>query len=151
MMPAAPRSADAPGAYGPFSAKWTEQIHEEWIRNLLAARPDLNRVQLERTRQLMNAHVEDCLVTGYEHLIPSLELPDPDDRHVLAAAIACHADIIVTFDLRDFPAEVLGSFKVRAQHPDDFIVGLFESASRLVCTAVRRQRANLKRPRKLRR
>jgi len=66
----------------------------------------------------------------------------------LAAAIACHADTIVTFDLRDFPAEVLGSFNVRAQHPDDFIVGLFESASEAVCTAVRQQRANLKRPRK---
>lgn len=70
-----------------FRAKWTDQIHDEWIRSVLEQRPDLRREQLERTRQLMNAHVRDCLVTGYEDLIPALSLPDPDDRHVLAAAI----------------------------------------------------------------
>lgn len=51
-----------------YRARWTDRIHEEWIRNLLEKRPDLNRNLLERTRQLMNAHVRDCLVTGYDHL-----------------------------------------------------------------------------------
>lgn len=45
-----------------FRARWTQQIHDEWIRNVLANRPDLNPEQLERTRQLMNAHVEDCFI-----------------------------------------------------------------------------------------
>ena len=88
-------------------AKWTEAIHEEWIRSVLKNRPDLTRRQLERTRQLMNAHVRDCLVADYEDLIPVLTLPDPDDRHVLAAAIRSSADVIVTFNLADFPPEVL--------------------------------------------
>jgi hypothetical protein len=66
-----------------FHAKWTDAIHDEWTQSVLSARPDLTREQLERTRSLMNAHVRDCLVTDYEHLIPSLTLPDPDDRHVL--------------------------------------------------------------------
>jgi len=65
-----------------FRAKWTDAIHEEWIRSVLENRLDLTREQLERTRQLMNAHVRDCLVTNYEDLIPVLTLPDPDDRHV---------------------------------------------------------------------
>lgn len=133
---------------GLFSAKWTERIHEEWIGNLLAARPDLNRRQLERTRELMNAHVEECLITDYEYLIPSLNLPDPNDRHVLAAAVTCHADVIVTFDLRDFPAEILDTFQLKAEHPDEFIAKLLQAAPDLVCTAARRQRANLKKPRK---
>ena len=60
-----------------FAARWTDRIHEEWIRALLGKRPDLTREQLERTRELMNAHVRDCLVTEYETLIESLHLLDP--------------------------------------------------------------------------
>jgi hypothetical protein len=75
-----------------FNAKWTDEIHDEWIRNVLADRPDLKPEQLERTRQLMNTRVRDCLVTGYENLIERLTLPDQDDRHVLAAAILAGAD-----------------------------------------------------------
>lgn len=84
-------------------ARWSSRIHEEWMRGVLAARPDLRREQLERTRDLMDAYVRDGLVTGYEFLIPDLILPDPEDRHVLAAAIHSAADAIVTFNLDDFP------------------------------------------------
>jgi hypothetical protein len=70
-----------------FRAKWTEAIHDEWTRNLLANRPELKPELLARTRELMNAHVRDCLVEDYEPLVAGLTLPDPDDRHVLAAAI----------------------------------------------------------------
>jgi predicted nucleic acid-binding protein len=90
-----------------FSAKWTNEIHEEWMRNLLENRPDLRREQLERTRNLMNAHVQDCLVTGYEELIPVLTLPDPKDRHMLAAAIRSGSNVIVTFNLKHFPENEL--------------------------------------------
>ena len=76
---------------GLFQAKWTDRIHEEWTRNLLEDRPELGREKLERVRRLMDAHAEDCLVTGYEGLIGPLSLPDPDDRHVLAAAIHAKA------------------------------------------------------------
>lgn len=86
-----------------YQAKWTDAIHDEWTRNVLKDRPDLRPEQLQRTRELMNAHVLDCLVTGYESLINGLSLPDQDDRHVLAAAIHAGADLIVTFNLKDFP------------------------------------------------
>ncbi len=88
---------------GLYRARWTNDIHEEWMRNVQRDYPDVTRQQAERIRDLMNAHIGDCLVTGYETLIPSLALPDPDDRHVLAAAICCEADIILTFNLKDFP------------------------------------------------
>ncbi|MFC7332917.1 PIN domain-containing protein [Rhodocista pekingensis] len=104
-----------------FRAKWTDAIHDEWTRNLLKDRADLSRDKLQRTRVLMNACVPDCLVSGYEHLIDTINLPDPNDRHVLAAAAHARADGIVTFNLKDFPKEELARFNVEPIHPDDFI------------------------------
>ncbi|BDT70281.1 hypothetical protein os1_44740 [Comamonadaceae bacterium OS-1] len=89
-----------------YHARWTSTIHGEWTRNLLLTRPDL-ATKLPAVVALMNSSVPDCLVTHYEKLAESLELPDPDDRHVLAAAIVGHADAIVTFNTKDFPDTVL--------------------------------------------
>jgi hypothetical protein len=129
-----------------FRARWTDAIHDEWVRSVLESRPDLTREQLERTRRLMNAHVRDCLVTGYEDFIAMLALPDPDDRHVLAAAIHARVDVIVTYNLADFPAASLEPHGVEAQHPDDFVSALVERAPQTVCAAVQRQRTNLRNP-----
>ncbi len=105
---------------GLVRAKWTETIHDEWVRNVLKDNPRVSVERLARTRTLMNEAVRNCLVTGYEELISSLSLPDPDDRHVLAAAIRARADVIVTFNLSDFPVETLAGFNIEARHPDDF-------------------------------
>jgi predicted nucleic acid-binding protein len=129
-----------------FRARWTEDIHEEWIRSVLEVRTDLRREQLERTRELMNANVRDCLVEGYQSLIPGLELPDPDDRHVLAAAIRASASVIVTFNLRDFPAARLEQYGVEAQHPDEFIAHLIDLNQMKVCAAAEEQRRSLRNP-----
>ena len=129
-----------------FRARWTDAIHDEWLRNVLKSRPDLTRPQLEHTRDLMNAHVRDCLITDYEDLIPVLALPDPDDRHVLAAAVRGRADVIVTFNLSDFPASALARHGVEARHPDEFVLRLLHLAPELVATAVRRQRQSLRNP-----
>lgn len=129
-----------------YRAKWTAEIHEEWIRNVLLNRPDLRREQLEHTRKLMDANVQDCLVTGYEFLIPALTLPDPDDAHVLAAAVHSGANIIVTFNLKDFPADVLAPHGVEAQHPDEFIMNLIGLNAPKVIQAVRSQRDSLRNP-----
>ena len=109
-----------------FRARWTWAIHEEWIRNLLLKRPDLSREKLVVLRDLMNEAIPDSLVTGYEPAIEGLVLPDPDDRHVLAAALRANAEIIVTANLKDFPPEDLKPYHVIAQHPDDFIVDLID-------------------------
>lgn len=129
-----------------FRAKWTDTIHEEWMRNVLADRPDILPAQLNRTRDLMNLHVRDCLVTGYEKIIPTLSLPDPDDRHVLAAAISASASVIVTYNLKDFPAKILRKYEIEAQHPDEFVSNLIDTAPAIVYSAVRALRANLKKP-----
>ena len=129
-----------------FRAKWTHQIHDEWTRNLLAKRPDLKPAQLERTRQLMNAHIDDCLVSDYENLIPALCLPDPDDRHVLAAAIVGRCDVIVTFNLKDFPASTIEAFGVETQDPDRFLLHQLDLAPGKFLSAVRKHRVRLKKP-----
>lgn len=129
-----------------FHAKWTERIHDEWISHLLANRPDVTAAQLARTRALMHAHVRDGLVEDYEALIETLTLPDPDDRHVLAAAIKGHADIILTFNLADFPAAILAPYGLEAQHPDRFFGSLLDLDSAAVCAAARRVRARLRLP-----
>ncbi len=129
-----------------FRARWTEEIHDEWTRNLLANRSDLDVTQLQRTVELMNIAVPDCLVENYDCMIESLELPDPDDRHVLAAAIKCQADVIVTNNLKDFPEDVLSKFEIEAQSPDTFLNHLFDLNSPAFCSAVRQQRERLKNP-----
>ena len=129
-----------------FRATWSAMVHAEWIRALLSDRPDLTREQLERTRALMDAHVRDALISGFEGLIASLYLPDPKDRHVLAAAITGRADVIVTRNLRHFPAAVLSPFGIEAQHPDAFIVHLLDLAPETVADAVRDHRASLRHP-----
>lgn len=131
---------------GLFRAKWSAAVHEEWICALLRKRPDLSREKLERTRRLMDLHAADAIVTGYEDLIEGLQLPDPDDRHVLAAAIRGQADVIVTMNLRDFPAHILGQFGIEPQHPDEFIRCLLDLAPGLVAEAARDHRESLKNP-----
>ncbi len=129
-----------------FRAKWSEAIHDEWIRNLLKSRADLRREQLGRTRELMNLHVGDALVENYESLIDTLELPDANDRHVLAAAIHSQAEAIITFNLRDFPLEQLEKYGIEAVHPDAFIVSLIEEDVETVVEALKRQQRTLKNP-----
>jgi len=129
-----------------FRAKWTADIHDEWMRNLLEDRPDLSREKLERTRALMDSNVRDALAKRYEGLIPALELPDPDDRHVLAAAIRCGADAIVTSNIRDFPAAVLTPFGIEAVEPDSFFCQQFGIDQAKVLSAVKTQRESMKKP-----
>lgn len=129
-----------------FHAKWTADIHREWIESLLENEPHRERIVLERTRDLMDRNIRDCLVTGYEHLIASLTLPDPDDRHVLAAAIVGRCDVIVTLNLKDFPNKALAPFGIEAQHPDEFLSNHLNLAPGVFCSAVQKVRGRLKYP-----
>lgn len=129
-----------------YRARWTDTIHDEWIRNVLKQRGDLKREDLERTRTLMNAHVRDSLISNFEHLISSVTLPDENDRHVVAAAIQGGAHLIVTFNLKDFPSEVLQRHHLAAQHPDDFIFDLLDLHPAKVCEAAAKHRRALKNP-----
>jgi hypothetical protein len=130
---------------GLFAAKWTHQIQQEWSASLSRARPELAD-RLPKTISLMNEAIEDVIVTDYEPLIDSLVLPDLGDRHVLAAAIRCGAQAIVTFNLSDFPHNVLSAYGIEAIHPDVFIENQFDLDAARVVEAAKSARASLRNP-----
>jgi len=114
--------------------------------NLLKNRKDLRREQLEMTVDAMNKAFRNANVTNYEELIPKLKLPDKDDRHVLASAIKSSASKILTFNLKDFPFELLSEYNVSAQSPDDFLVKLFEAERDYVCRGINKMISRLQNP-----
>lgn len=134
------------GQTGLYRARWTETILDEMLTALLRRQPDLDAARLARTRQLMCEAVPDCLVTGYESLVAGLDLPDPDDRHVLAAAVRCHAQVIVTDNVSDFPPERVRPYALEAQTPDEFVLHLVDLAPATVATVVQQQADALRNP-----
>ena len=130
---------------GLYHARGTVRIHDEWTRNLAMNRPELAE-RLPQVVALMNRIVPDCLIENYEALIDGLELPDVEDRHVLAAAITGHVDAIVTFNLKDFPGDVLGRYNIEAQHPDEFVLNQLELRQIDALAAIKAMRARLRRP-----
>jgi predicted nucleic acid-binding protein len=133
-------------AVGLYEAKWTDQINEEWGRNLLANRPHINPDTIVRTVATMNQINPSPLVEEYQHIVDQLNLPDPDDRHVLAAAIAAKAKNIVTWNLEDFPPRVVEGFGIAVQSPDQFLSGLIQDDPDAVVSALRDMRERMRRP-----
>lgn len=137
---------------GLFKAHWTDQIHDEWINGLKREKDEDGNQRIPdhvllRTRELMDAHVYDAKVENYEHLIEHIQLPDPNDRHVVAAAIKANADAIVTYNLKDFPADyLLQNFNLEVIHPDDFFRYQFDLNPAVAIAAFKSQWLSLKHP-----
>ena len=128
-------------------ARWTDQIHDEWVRNVAADAPAIPVERLRAIRRLMNAALPGATVVGYEDLVPTVSLPDPDDRHVVAAAITAGASVIVTWNLRDFPATALKKYGLRRQTPDAFLAELYDGAPDLIVGSLANARRNLNKSR----
>lgn len=128
-----------------YSAKWSVHIRDEWTRNLIKDKPEI-QATVAAAAAAMEEAIPDCLVTGYEHLIDGLRLPDPDDRHVLAAAIAGHADAIVTWNEKDFPREVLDPFGIEVQTPDEFVLNQIMLQKTTALAGIKRMRERWERP-----
>ena len=132
---------------GLFAPKWTIRIEDEWIQNLENNRPDLAG-KLDRRRELMRVAIQDWEVPddACNAVSSGLTLPDADDVHVLAAAIAGHADCIVTANLKDFPDDVLEVHGLCAIHPDDFLIAQFDLDPITALAAFKEMRARSKNP-----
>ena len=128
-----------------YHARWSATINDEWMRNLAKDKPKITD-RLPAVSKLMSDSVPDCLVTNYEKLASSIELPDLNDRHVVAAAIAGHADAIVTFNLKDFPSAVLQPYGIEVQHPDDFIANQMQLHKIRALSAIKEMRARWTNP-----
>ena len=99
-----------------------------------------------KQRSAMERAFPEACVAGYERLEPGLKLPDPDDRHVLAAAISTSAQVIVTENLKDFPSDVLGPFDIDAISADEFISDAIELDPLAAVAALRKMRERFKNP-----
>ena len=124
-------------------ARWTDEIHDEWMRNLVANVPDLSVERLNATKQLMNIALPEATVSGYEKHIQTISLPDPDDRHVVAAAIEAKATHILTWNVRHFPARALKSHGLVRQTPDAFLADLYDQVPQLLLACLANARRNL--------
>ena len=131
-----------------FRPLWSERILAEWERRVSRRFPDRTPEALAPVRQVMIDNFEDAMVTGYEPLAVGLAdvLPDPDDVHVLAAAIVGRADAIITANRRDFPADAVARYRLDITHPDDFIVAMIDLAPERAVSALRRHREVLRKP-----
>lgn len=130
---------------GLYHARWTAAINDEWTQNLAKDRPDIASA-LPGVVALMNNAIPDCIVENYEPLIGCIALPDPNDQHVVAAAVAGHADAIVTFNIKDFPIHVLAPHGIEVQHPDDFVMNQLQLQELVAINAIKTMRARWKNP-----
>lgn len=132
---------------GFFAAKWTTRIEDEWIRSLQNQRPELTG-KLGTRRDSMRDAVPDWEVpeAAWSSLVKGLQLPDPNDAHVLAAAIAGHADCIVTSNLKDFPNSLLLQYGIESVDPDTFIINQWDLDPVSAIAAFKRMRARRRKP-----
>lgn len=106
-----------------FAPKWSDEIEREWTNHLKRNLPEISD-KLPRTVTLMNRAFPDAKVSGYMHHIETISLPDENDKHVLAAAIECEADTIITYNLSDFPKNELSKYDISPLDPDSFVMEL---------------------------
>ncbi len=131
------------GIYRPL---WSQRILTETRSAITAVHPDIDVHRVDARLHAMNENFEDACVEGWQSLVDGLFLPDPEDRHVLAAAIRGRADVIVTANLADFPSAVLATYEITAISPDEFLLDQLDLAPRTVLATLREQAAATKRP-----
>lgn len=126
-----------------FEAKWSDDIREEVVHGLAQSLPGLQKRNLLKTWTRMETALPNARVIDYDHLVPRLWLPDPSDRHVLAAAIKANAGVIVTANLKHFPSRVLAAHNIIAVNQDKFLMLLLDINFYGVCHSIRTQREDL--------
>lgn len=130
---------------GLYRVLWTEEILSETTRNIVDDTPGLTAEHLDITFSAMRRAFPEAMIHNYEHLVDSMT-NDPKDRHVLAAAVVAHADVVVTDNLRHFLPEACDPHGMRAQSPDEFLLEALERRPQLIADVLRAQAARKSRP-----
>ncbi len=128
-----------------YTARWTQEIENEWTSSLVKRYPNAAD-KIPFVVDQMREAIPDCLIVDYELFIPSLQLPDENDRHVLAAAIRGNADAIVSLNTKDFPADILSKFDIEIQTPDQFVLNQIMLHPPRALTAIKKMRDRWERP-----
>lgn len=130
--------------YELYTPKWSAQIFVEWQQ--VMERKGVPHEEAKQRTHVANLAFPDALVTNYQGLLKTLSLPDPDDCHVLAAAIKTNANIIVTDNLKDFPETYLDSFGLKAKSADDFLTDIIDLNHEIAVQAFREMVLNKRNP-----
>lgn len=131
---------------GLFRPLWSQAILDEMTRAIATVHPDLSTGAATRRAAAMERAFADASVSGWEELVPAIRVPDPGDRHVVAAAVVGRADVIVTSNLKDFPDDSLAPYCIEVQSPDTFLLYQLDLAPSRVMRALDRQAAAMRRP-----
>ncbi|TDB73058.1 PIN domain-containing protein [Micromonospora sp. KC721] len=126
-------------AYRPL---WSEDVLIELRRNLLER--GIVEERVDRRISHMRAAFPDAMVTGYESLVDGMT-NDPKDRHVLAAAVRANAEVLVTFNVGDFPEVSVKPYDVLTIHPDDFLLDQLDLYPGVTLDVLHRQAAAYRR------
>lgn len=127
---------------GLYTPLWSDEILDEVRRALHRVEPHLGTSRVESRFRLMNLAFDNARVTGHLGTVPGLQLPDPDDRHVVSAAVLAGASAIVTANIKDFPADVLAEYDLAVMTPDEFLVDLLESDPDAMSAVIDQQAAD---------
>jgi predicted nucleic acid-binding protein len=130
--------------YDLYTPKWSEDIFDEWKKVMM--QKGVTITEAEKRISMVNSAFPDALVENYKGLIEHLDLPDRDDRHVLAAAIKTNANLIVTNNIKDFPKEYLQSFGLSAKKADDFLTDIIDINQEQAILAFKEMVLNKKNP-----
>ncbi len=130
---------------GAFSPAWSDIIHEEWMRNRRDKFGD-PMSRLNYAREEMEKAFPGASFDPDPKMSSTIFLPDTNDIHVVATAVAAQAKSIVTYNVRHFPDRVLGPLGLCAETPDEFCVRLFQETQMDVIDGARLHRASLNRP-----
>ncbi|MHB1488572.1 MAG: PIN domain-containing protein [Acidimicrobiales bacterium] len=125
---------------------WSAQILAEATDAIVEIHPEIPPERVQHRFAAMDDASEDARVEGWEHLEHAVTVPDPDDRHVVAAAVGGRADAIVTANVGDYPTDVLGPIGIEVIHPDDFLLDQLDLAPRIVLSVLREQAAHTRNP-----
>lgn len=124
-----------------FQPAWSADVLREWRTSIVRRFPDIDQAKLDGQQALMTEFFPDAEISGYENLIDAFSLPDPDDRHVLAAAIIGRCHGIVTANIKHFPEDILAGHRLEIIHPDDFIVNIIDLHPSRAVAACKRHRS----------
>lgn len=127
-----------------YTPKWSKHIFEEWED--VMRKKDVSKEEIAKRIHWANLAFPDAMVKNYESLIENLTLPDPKDRHVLAAAIKTNANIIVTNNLKDFPEQYLATFGLSAKSADDFLTDTIDLNPEIAINSFRKLVLNRRNP-----
>jgi len=112
--------------YDLYRPAWSKHIFEEWEKLIRKKNPSFDDFEVAKRLKKADEVFPFARVENYENLIDGLALKDPNDRHVLAAAIKINANVIVTQNLKDFPTDYLAKFNLDSKDPDDFICDIID-------------------------